>query len=98
MFPSFCKAMNDLAGKSFKDAVTLFFKLSEPSTNRSARLEIDTEEFVAEIVVWESGDYIAEIVDAVTEESVFRLAGDLPNQSFQETFRYFFSKLNISLD
>lgn len=50
---------------------------SEPSDNRSARLDIYTPGTVARITCWESGDYYAEAIDLKTGQSIFSRHGEI---------------------
>jgi hypothetical protein len=47
------------------------------SSNRSARLDIDTDTKVARITCWESGDYDAEVLDLGTERTLYSAHGVL---------------------
>jgi hypothetical protein len=84
MFDIFCEWAQSTPWGSDVDAR---FSVGEPCDNRSARLEIETDDSVAEIVVWTSGDYVAEIIDIGTEQSLYRISGVLsPDQRLDEVF------------
>jgi hypothetical protein len=69
---------------------------SEMSDNPSARLDIDTPTAVARITCWESGDYVAEVVDLETERTLFSAHGNLrEEEAFSDQFVDFFKSLGI---
>jgi hypothetical protein len=69
--------------------------ISEPSGNRSARLDIDTKNEVARITFWESGDYCAEILDVESESNTYIENGLLRSgESLPEKLRPFFKILS----
>jgi hypothetical protein len=96
MFDIFCEWAQRVVNKPWRSHVDVSFEVGEPCDNRSARLEIDTLSSVAEIVFWLSGDYVAEIIDIETEQTLYRASGVyMPDQRFEEVFAYFFEKLGI---
>lgn len=50
---------------------------SDPSDNRSVRLDVDTPTAVGRITCWESGDYDAEAIDLQTERALYTDPRDL---------------------
>jgi hypothetical protein len=47
----------------------------QTTDNSGARLDIETNKYVARITFWESGAYVAEALDVETEATVFFLEG-----------------------
>lgn len=70
---------------------------SDPSDNRSARLEVDTPTAVGRITCWESGDYDAEALDLQTERSLYADHGILrEGEEMSKKFSPFFEALGIA--
>jgi len=73
--------------------------VSEPSANPSARLDIDAPTMVARVTCWESGDYDAEVIDVMTEETLFSSHGEFQaGRPVSERLSAFFEALGIKLD
>jgi hypothetical protein len=98
MFDIFCDWVQHSTLGAHGGEFDIRFKIGEPCENRSARLEIDSHDSVGELVVWTSGDYIAEIIDIGTEQSKYRTSGVLSSgQQLEEVFRVFFETLGFRL-
>lgn len=70
---------------------------SDPSDNRSARLDVDTPTAVGRITCWESGDYDAEAIDLQTERALYTDRGILrEGEEISKTFSPFFEALGIA--
>jgi len=70
---------------------------SDPSDNRSARLDVDTPTAVGRITCWESGDYDAEAIDLQTECSLYTDRGTLrEGEEMSKKFSPFFEALGIA--
>lgn len=78
----------------FEDRTFVEVIFSPKCDNPSVRLVIDIVELVAEIVVWESGDYFAEVIDAAGQQTHFQETGVLVNScDFNKIFAPFFSAI-----
>ncbi|AUB35549.1 hypothetical protein COO91_01437 [Nostoc flagelliforme CCNUN1] len=64
--------------------------INEPST----RLDLDSDNYIARITLWESGESYLEIVDVLSENMVFNeyIVID-KNMNFSEAFEKFFTRL-----
>lgn len=70
---------------------------SDPSDNRSARLDVDSPTAVGRITCWESGDYDAEALDLHTERSLYTDRGTLrEGDEMSKKFSPFFEALGIA--
>ena len=70
---------------------------SDPSDNRSARLDVDTPTALGRITCWESGDYDAEAIDLQTERSLYTDRGTLrEGEEMSKKFSSFFEALGIA--
>lgn len=70
--------------------------MSEPNSNPSARLDIETDMAIARITFWDSGDMSAEVLDVESEQTIYYLNGNVSNfNEMDVTFRPFFNALNL---
>jgi hypothetical protein len=70
--------------------------VSPESSNKSARLDIDTSDAIARITCWENGYYIAEIIDIETEKQTYVYHGILQDSlPLSQQFRQFFDALGV---
>ncbi len=79
-----------------KNGLTATLTIGEDCPNQSARLDIESEHYMARITIWESGDCHCEIIDLMNEKTVFdkMINVDLIHQeSFESTFDDFFKVL-----
>ncbi|MET3441517.1 hypothetical protein ABIC94_002275 [Variovorax paradoxus] len=80
-----------------RDNVEAQLTESDPSDNRSARLDVDTPTAVGRITCWESGDYDAEAIDLQTERSLYTDLGTLrEGEEMSKKFSPFFEALGIA--
>lgn len=94
MFENFCNWGQQIARYPKHIHGSVEFKINEPCDNRSARLDMTTQNAVAEIVVWSSGDYFAEIIDVATEKTRYQISGVIaPGQQIETLFEDFFDDL-----
>ncbi|MNX95333.1 hypothetical protein D3C86_1276040 [compost metagenome] len=69
---------------------------SEPSANRSARLDVDAPTALGRITVWESGDYEIESINLKTERSLYADRGTLQrDDEMSKKFSPLFASLGV---
>lgn len=72
---------------------------SEASGSPSARLDVDTPAAVARITFWESGDYVAEVIDLETGRTLFSDHGQCRDGAvFSKQFAPFLKSLDITIE
>lgn len=82
------------------DDVTVTLTESDPSDNCSARIDIDAPLVIARITCWETGDYVAEVIDLATEKTIYSSQGllqkdEIMEDHFSSFFKSIDSKLNL---
>lgn len=55
--------------------------VAEPSTTPSARVDLDSPEAVGRVTCWEAGDFHAEVLDAVSGETIYSHHGHLESSA-----------------
>jgi hypothetical protein len=94
MLDIFCEWAQGISSNFIRSDTEVNFELGELCDNRSARLNIDTSTSVAEIVFWESGDYVAEIIDIESEKTLYSTSGVFSSgQRLEKIFSGFFENL-----
>lgn len=90
MLDVFTSWARQIAGSSGHGISAAWVTESDVSDNRSARLDVDALHAVARITCWESGEFDAEVVGLVSEETLYATHGtvrlDVP---LSEQFRPF---------
>jgi hypothetical protein len=61
----------------FKKDMSAEITESAPSDNPSVRLDIDTQDVVARLTFWHSGDYNAEVIHFHTERMIYSSVGKI---------------------
>lgn len=91
MFDVHCKYMKLCASANHGPVLDTKFQLGNPSSNRAARLDVDSPNSVGELIIWSSGDYTIEVFDVEPEVVRFRAIGTVcTNKQFKDVLREFF--------
>lgn len=96
MLNDFCQWARDVAYKCHSLGIIADFEIAQIFDNQSARLEIETRVFLAEIVFWQSCDYVSGIIDINTGQTIYRISNKfLLGKEFGEAFAAFSKKLEM---
>jgi hypothetical protein len=86
--------ITELTSYGFEGRLTI----GEDCSNRSARLDIDTENSVARITFWNSGDVDLEVIDVDLERTIYSKQSHIAEAiSLDREFHDFFAALGIRL-
>lgn len=95
-FNDFCQWARDVAYKCHSLGIIADFEIGQICDNQSARLEIETRVFLAEIVFWQSCDYFSEIIDIKIGQTIYRISNKfLLGQEFGKAFAAFLKKIEM---
>ncbi len=98
MLNEFLMWMESIRFDGFEEQIITKATLNDPCDNQSARLDVDTANCIGQIVLWESGDFSAEIIDLDSEDLIYSYQGimsesDDPSIVFKDFINALLSRL-----